>query len=63
MLVCNVKNQTLSVLKIFPIIFVVFYTFIMTIWSIVIGWLYNFVVERLNCDVIISIESKADKIG
>jgi hypothetical protein len=58
MLAYNVKKiQFLSALKILPIIFVVFYTFIMTARLIVI----NFISEKLNGGVIISIESKEDK--
>jgi hypothetical protein len=41
-------------------IFVVFYTLIMTAGSIVIAWIYNFVAEKLNGGVMISIESKTD---
>ncbi|MDR0800220.1 MAG: hypothetical protein LBN01_01640 [Endomicrobium sp.] len=41
-------------------IFVVFYTISMTIVSVVIAWLYNFVAARLNSGITVSLESKAD---
>jgi small-conductance mechanosensitive channel len=40
------------------IIFVVIYTVIMLVGLIIVAWVYNFVVKKLNCSVTISLEPK-----
>jgi uncharacterized protein YacL len=40
------------------VIFVVLYTIIMAVGSLVVTWLYNFVTSKLNSSVVISLETK-----
>jgi hypothetical protein len=40
------------------VIFVVLYTVIMAIGTLVVAWLYNFVSTKLNSSVVISLEPK-----
>jgi hypothetical protein len=40
------------------VIFVVLYTIIMTIGTLVVSWIYNLIASKFNSSVIISLESK-----
>ncbi|MCL1971559.1 MAG: hypothetical protein FWG57_01045 [Endomicrobia bacterium] len=40
------------------LIFVVLYTVIMAVGAIVVAWLYNFVANKMNTGVVISLEPK-----
>lgn len=40
------------------LIFVVLYTVIMSVGAIVVAWLYNFVANKMNSGIVISLEPK-----
>ncbi|MCL2144683.1 MAG: hypothetical protein FWH43_06545 [Endomicrobia bacterium] len=40
------------------VIFVVLYTVIMSVGAIVVAWLYNFVANKMNTGIVISLEPK-----
>lgn len=40
------------------LIFVVLYTVIMSVGAIVVAWLYNFVANKMNTGIVISLEPK-----